>query len=110
MLRVGNPEVLHSRPVRSLQAQLAEARAAIDGAMRHRRDRHVQAAIPGTADISMRAREVEKPFLVRSIWHDGQFTYLKSDATELPALYELKDGKPSVVNFRSRTAPTSCRK
>ena len=37
---------------------------------------------------------------MRAIWHDGQFTYLKSDATELPALYELKDGKPAVVNFQ----------
>ena len=27
---------------------------------------------------------------------------MKSDATELPALYELKDGKPSVVNFQVR--------
>ena len=42
----------------------------------------------------------EKPFLVRSIWHDGQFTYIKSDATELPALYEVKDGKPALVNFQ----------
>ena len=32
----------------------------------------------------------EKPFLVRSIWHDGQFTYIKADATELPALYECQ--------------------
>ena len=37
---------------------------------------------------------------MRAIWHDGQFTYLKSDATELPALYELKDGKPALVNFQ----------
>ena len=44
----------------------------------------------------------EKPFLVRSMWHDGQFTYVKSDATELPALYELKDGKPAIVNFQVR--------
>jgi type IV secretion system protein VirB9 len=36
------------------------------------------------------------------MWHDGQFTYLKSDATELPALYELKDGKPAIVNFQVR--------
>src|SRR5436190_1787377 len=42
----------------------------------------------------------EKPFLVQSIWHDGQFTYIKADATELPALYELKDGKPALVNFQ----------
>jgi len=38
--------------------------------------------------------------LVRSIWHDGQFTYIKADAAELPVLYELKDGKPAIVNFQ----------
>jgi type IV secretion system protein VirB9 len=42
----------------------------------------------------------EKPFLVRSIWHDGRFTYIKADAVELPALYEMKDGKPALVNFQ----------
>ncbi len=42
----------------------------------------------------------EKPFLIRAIWNDGQFTYIKSDAGELPALYELKDGQPAVVNFQ----------
>ena len=41
----------------------------------------------------------EKPFLVRAMWHDGQFTYLQSDATELPALYELKDGEPAVAQL-----------
>ena len=37
---------------------------------------------------------------MRSIWHDGQFTYIKADAAELPVLYELKDGKPAIVNFQ----------
>ena len=37
---------------------------------------------------------------MRSIWHDGEFTYIKSDAKELPALYEVKDGRPAVVNFQ----------
>jgi hypothetical protein len=36
---------------------------------------------------------------VRAIWHDGQFTYIKTDARELPALYEMKDGAPALVNF-----------
>ena len=40
------------------------------------------------------------------MWHDGQFTYVKSDATELPALYELKDGKPAVVNFQVQNGGT----
>jgi type IV secretion system protein VirB9 len=41
----------------------------------------------------------EKPFLVRAIWHDGQFTYIKAEAHELPALYEMKDNEPALVNF-----------
>jgi hypothetical protein len=42
----------------------------------------------------------DRPFLVRAMWHDGAFTYIKSDATELPALYEVKDGKPAMLNFQ----------
>ena len=45
-------------------------------------------------------RKYERPFFVRSVWHDGQFTYIKADATELPALYEVKDGSPALVNFQ----------
>lgn len=41
-----------------------------------------------------------KPFLLRGIWHDDRFTYVKTDARELPAIYEMKDGKPSLVNFQ----------
>ena len=41
----------------------------------------------------------EWPFLVDAMWHDGQFTYLRSRAQESPALYELKDGKPSLVAY-----------
>jgi type IV secretory pathway VirB9-like protein len=39
------------------------------------------------------------PFLVSAIYHDDRFTYIRCDAREKPALYELKDGKPNLVNF-----------
>lgn len=39
------------------------------------------------------------PFLVSGMWHDGKFTYLRSGAQESPALYEVKDGKPSLVAY-----------
>lgn len=39
------------------------------------------------------------PFLVEAMWHDGRFTYLRSGAQESPALYELKDGRPSLVPY-----------
>ena len=41
----------------------------------------------------------KRPFLVEAMWHDGQFTYLRSRAHEAPALYELKDGEPALVAF-----------
>ena len=39
------------------------------------------------------------PFLVQGMWHDGQFTYLRSTAQESPALYENKDGEPSLIPY-----------
>ena len=39
------------------------------------------------------------PFLVEGMWHDGRFTYLRSNAQESPALYEEKDGKPALVAY-----------
>jgi type IV secretion system protein VirB9 len=40
---------------------------------------------------------------VRSIWNDGQFTYIQTDAKELPALYEVHDGEPALLNFQVRS-------
>ena len=36
---------------------------------------------------------------LQQIWHDGKFTYLRGQFQETPALYELKDGKGSLINF-----------
>ena len=41
----------------------------------------------------------ERPFRVEAMWHDGEFTYLRSRAQESPALYEIRDGEPSLVAF-----------
>ena len=41
----------------------------------------------------------DRPFLVEAMWHDGQFTYLRSRAQESPALYELLDGEPALVAY-----------
>ncbi len=40
-----------------------------------------------------------RPFLVEAMWHDGRFTYIRSRAQESPALYETKDGEPSLVAY-----------
>ena len=44
-------------------------------------------------------RAQDPPFNVEAMWHDGQFTYLRSHAQESPALYEAVDGDPSLVAY-----------
>lgn len=36
---------------------------------------------------------------IREIFHDGKFTYVSANPQETPALYELRDGKPSLIAF-----------
>ena len=44
----------------------------------------------------------KKPFSVTAIYHDDRFTYIRAHAVETPTLYELKDGKPNLINFEFR--------
>jgi type IV secretory pathway VirB9-like protein len=44
----------------------------------------------------------KKPFNVSQIWHDGKFTYVRSTASEKPTLFELKDGKPTLLDYQLR--------
>ena len=100
----GKPKYYSATQMEGVESQLAEARSALKES-----DRKVDEALaayrqqyPARLQFVYGAPKYAKPFLVRSMWHDGQFTYLKSDATELPALYELKDGQPALVNFQVR--------
>ncbi len=36
---------------------------------------------------------------LQTIWRDDKFTYLRGQFQETPALYEVKDKKPSLINF-----------
>ncbi len=42
----------------------------------------------------------KKPFEVAAIYEDGRFTYVRSSAPEKFAIYELKDNKPSLIDFQ----------
>ncbi|HEV2402156.1 MAG TPA: TrbG/VirB9 family P-type conjugative transfer protein [Candidatus Sulfotelmatobacter sp.] len=44
-------------------------------------------------------KAMREPFLVSAIFHDDRFTYIKCAASEKPAVYEVKDGKPNLINF-----------
>jgi type IV secretion system protein VirB9 len=100
----GKPKYYSSAQVEALEAQIEQLRSA---AREEARRLEEAAAVyrqqyPTQLQFPYSPPKYEKPFFVQSMWHDGEFTYVKTDATELPALYELKDGKPSIVNFQVR--------
>jgi len=96
------PKYVSVAQVNALEAELTEARATIEK-VQHRTDDELatfKQQYPSALQFVYGTPKYEKPFYVRSIWNDGQFTYIKTDAHELPALYEVKDGQPSLVNFQ----------
>ena len=42
----------------------------------------------------------QKPFNISALFHDDKFTYIKSDAPEKFTVYEIKDGKPNLIEFQ----------
>lgn len=88
--------------VQQLQADLESARVSVETSQREARSAisDYKRDDPVRLSFAYKVPDYGKPFFIRAVWHDGQFTYLKSDARELPALYEWVDGKPALLNFQ----------
>jgi type IV secretory pathway VirB9-like protein len=97
-----------SEDVDGLRRQLAEAQAAASAA----KQGALEAIEAQRADYPSRLRfdyafdRNKKPFAVSEIWHDGASTFIRSTARELPALYEEKDGEPTIVNYQVQDGGT----
>ena len=79
----------------------AEARQAKEQAQ-HLVDKQAsefRSSYPAELRFGYKFRRGRKPFFVDAIYHDGRFTYITASPEETPALYELKDGKPNLINF-----------
>jgi type IV secretory pathway VirB9-like protein len=59
-------------------------------------------AYPLTLKFDYTFKANEAPFDIQSIYHDDKFTYIKTDAPEKFSVYEVKDGKPDLVNYDLR--------
>jgi type IV secretion system protein VirB9 len=53
----------------------------------------------GSMRFPYRFEAGKKPFFVRAMFTDDKFTYIYARPEEAPTLYEIKDGKPNLVNF-----------
>jgi type IV secretory pathway VirB9-like protein len=98
----GQPKYYSATQMTALQTELTQARAALQEATVRTTEAvsSFRQQYPGRLEFAYGAPKYERPFFVRSIWHDGEFTYIKTDARELPALYEVRDGEPALVNFQ----------
>jgi type IV secretion system protein VirB9 len=61
-----------------------------------------RAEYPSRIKFVYRFEHDKKPFQVSAIFHDDRFTYIQARPAETPALYEIKDGKPNLINFQYR--------
>lgn len=97
-----NPKYYTASQFEAVESELEAVKESLEAERRRVADAIVayQQEYPSKLQFVYGAPKYEKPFLVRAIWHDDKFTYLKTDATELPALYEVKDGSPSLLNFQ----------
>ena len=59
----------------------------------------IRTTYPLSLQFPYRFKADAKPFFLRAMFHDDHRTFIQSGARELPALYELKDGKPNLVHF-----------
>lgn len=73
------------------------AQAAIERETNMFRDQY-----PSRLKFPYRFEPEKRPFNVTAMYTDGKFTYIQAHPVEPPALYELQDGKPNLVQFEFR--------
>jgi type IV secretory pathway VirB9-like protein len=79
-----------------MQQQIQDATAKADQAIGQYRESYPEKL---QFDYVYKPLAAKEPFRIGAIYHDDKFTYIQSSAQEKPTVYELKDGKPDMVNF-----------
>jgi type IV secretion system protein VirB9 len=93
----GPPQFVPAAQLEQSREQLATVQAHITQAV----DEY-KSAYPLTLKFDYAFHLNEAPFDIRSIYHDDKFTYIKTSAPEKFSVYEMKDGKPNLVNYDLR--------
>jgi type IV secretory pathway VirB9-like protein len=102
------PVFVSASEVVGLKQQLAEAHAALkkvqetSAAEVKTKSEQVRASYPDTMQFAYNFKKEKPPFNVEAVWHDDKFTYIRAQPQEAPALYEVKDGKPNLIQFELR--------
>jgi type IV secretory pathway VirB9-like protein len=102
------PVFVSATEAQQLKAQLAESQTALKkvqaasvAEVKEKSDQ-LRADYPDTMKFVYHFKKDKAPFNVESVWHDDKFTYIRAHPAEAPALYEVKDSKPSLIQFEMR--------
>ena len=90
----------HEAEVQAVRGELASMKEAVLKAS-EQADQRV-AEFRSSYPLTVRRYESQAlhvaPFFVQNVWADDEFTWIQVKATELPAVYEVLDGKPAILN------------
>lgn len=101
----GAPKFVTATQVEDYRTQVEIAQAAAREAKEQARETverevsRLRSEYPAKLQHAYRFARGDKLFRVAAIYHDDKFTYIHADPQEAPALYEIKDGKPNLINF-----------
>ena len=105
----GKPKFVPADAIAVYQKQAEEAKTQLaqqTDALRHEymaKEAAIRAEYPGKIRHDYQwNRAAKNPFHVSSIWHDDKFTYIEAAPEEAPAIYEIRDGKQSLIQFELR--------
>jgi type IV secretory pathway VirB9-like protein len=94
------PLETHEAELEAMRAETASMKEAVTKAT-ELADQRV-AEFRSTYPLTVRRYESQPlrvaPFFVQNVWADDEFTWIQIKATELPAVYEVLDGKPAILN------------
>ena len=102
-----SPRLVRASDVEAYKTEIAELRAELAAQAKQSEENiekqtsQYRVGYPAKLDFDYVLSKManQAPFLVSAIYHDDRFTYVKSAAREKPAIYEIKDGKPNLINF-----------
>ena len=60
---------------------------------------HEMAKFMENLNVSYKFATDKAPFYAEAIYNNGRFTFIRMRPEETPTLYEIRDGKPNLVNF-----------
>ncbi len=101
----GPPRFVPASQLDDYKAQVEIAQTAAQDAKKaaqtaiDRNAAEIDNSYPGKMKHAYRFKADEKPFNVSAVWNTDHQTIIEAAPEEVPALYEIRDGKPNLINF-----------